>query len=1701
MKRILIFLLFTGCSIISTAKPLAGRAAPSIASFTPALGPVGTLVTITGTDLSGLTALSIGGKAAIAVSNTGSSLVAMVMAGAVTGSISVTTAAGTATSSSNFIITISPAPNVQQGSKLVGTGNAGTALQGTAVALSADGNTAVVGGYSDNNGMGAAWIFTRSGGTWSQQGNKLVGTGATGTYISQGRSVGISADGNTVILGGITDNANMGAAWIFVRNGTTWTQQGNKLVGTGNTGTAFQGYSVALSADGNTALVGGKSDNSGIGATWVFVRSGTTWSQQGNKLVGTGGIGNPNQGTSVSLSSDGNTAIVGGESDNSTKGAAWIFVRSGTSWSQQGSKLLGTGSSGNPHQGQTVSINADGNTAIVGGFGDNGGIGAAWVFVRSGTSWSQQGSKLTATDILSPGSLGYSVSLSADGNTAVVGGATDNSSEGAAWVYTRSGTTWTQQGNKRVGTGNVGTATQGMSVSLSADGNTFISGGNMDNSNMGATWVFRYLSDNADLSALALSSGTLLPAFNSGTTAYTASVGNTVGSITVTPVQAEANATVAVQVNGGGYTNVAAGNASGPLALNVGSNTIDVKVTAADGTTVKIYTVTVTRRETQTITFTALSNSTYGDDPFNLPAYGGASGNPLTFTSSNTTVATISNGTVTILAAGTTTITASQAGNANYDAAADVIRTLVVNKKSITVTANAQSKTYGDADPALTYTFTPALVAGDAFTGTLSRAAGENIGAYAINQNTLALSGNYILNYTGADLTIGTKTITVTANAQSKTYGDADPVLTYTFTPALVTGDAFTGTLGRAAGENAGLYTIIKNTLTLNSNYVLNYTGANLTIGKKTITVTADDQRKGYGDADPVLTYTFTPALVTGDAFTGTLKRMAGENIGTYNIKQYSLALNSNYILDYYDADLTITRRIIAVTADAKSKTYGDADPALTYTFTPSLLAGDGFAGTLSRTAGESVGSYTIDQNTLSLNSNYTLIYTTDLLTIGAKAITVTAGAKSKTYGDTDPALTYTFTPALVTGDAFTGTLSRAAGENFGTYAINQSTLALSSNYDLNYISADLTIGKKTVAVTANAQNKTYGDADPAFTYTVAPALITGDAFTGTLSRTAGEGVGTYAINQNTLSLNNNYILNYTSADLTIGEKTVVVTANAQSKTYGDADPVFTYTVAPALVTGDGFTGALSRTAGESIGTYAINQNSLSLNSNYVLNYASADLTIGKKTVVVTADAQNKTYGDTDPALTYTFAPALITGDAFTGILSRTVGESIGTYSINRNTLSLNSNYVLSYTGADLTIGAKVITVTANAQNKTYGDTDPALTYTFTPALITGDAFAGTLSRTAGENVGTYSINQNTLSLGQNYILNYTAADLTIKKKSLTISADDKNKVFGTANPILSATYTGFTGTDNETVLNTPVVLTTTADINSPVGTYPIRAGGATSQNYDISFVDGTLTITSSNQHIDFEALEDKLSTDGTFTLTATATSGLPVIYTSSNSAIARIVNGNQVEILQAGTVIITASQDGNVNYTAATPVSQQLTILDNPLPVIVIESNKGNSISKGETVLLTAGGANTYQWLAANGIVSGENTSVLTVRPSVTTTYTVTGSNQYGRSSTQTFTLEVKDDLEAVGATNILTPNGDGINDYWIVRNIDMFPNNEVKIFDRSGRLVYTKKGYTNNWGATVNGSPLAEGTYYYIIDFGNGAGIKKGFITVIRR
>ncbi|NML38721.1 T9SS type B sorting domain-containing protein [Chitinophaga sp. G-6-1-13] len=197
--------------------------------------------------------------------------------------------------------------------------------------------------------------------------------------------------------------------------------------------------------------------------------------------------------------------------------------------------------------------------------------------------------------------------------------------------------------------------------------------------------------------------------------------------------------------------------------------------------------------------------------------------------------------------------------------------------------------------------------------------------------------------------------------------------------------------------------------------------------------------------------------------------------------------------------------------------------------------------------------------------------------------------------------------------------------------------------------------------------------------------------------------------------------------------------------------------------------------------------------------------------------------------------------------------------------------------------------------------------------------------------------------------------------------------------------------------------------------------------------------------------------------------------------------------------ITLTLKDDGGTDNGGKDTYSQTFYLTVNALPGVTISSDRGASVSKGDIVTLTATGAVTYSWEPASGTSGDLHQPTLTVRPNADATYKVTGTNAAGCSAAATISIRVADDYK-LDATNLLTPNGDGKNDRWVIRNLDSYPDNEVKIFDRTGRLIYQRRNYSNDWDGTLNGHPLAEGTYYYVLTVNGTTRVWKGFITIIR-
>lgn len=287
---------------------------------------------------------------------------------------------------------------------------------------------------------------------WVQEAQLVPGDGVVGDHL--GASVAVSTD--TAVVGAAARASYKGAVYVFVRSGSSWSQQAELTASDGSPLDYF-GQSVALSGD--TVVVGAPGKAMWTGAAYVFLRSGASWSEQQKLTESTPG-GNHYFAYSVAVSGD--TALVAAHGKASYRGSAYVFVRSGASWSPQ-TELTANDGVANDYFGQSVALSGD--TAAVAAYGKASQQGAAYVFFRTGSLWSQH-AKLTASDGVASDQFGLSVALNAD--TAIVGACGRAAGQGAAYVFVRSGTSWPLQQELTASDGVAGDAF-GCSVAVSGD--------------------------------------------------------------------------------------------------------------------------------------------------------------------------------------------------------------------------------------------------------------------------------------------------------------------------------------------------------------------------------------------------------------------------------------------------------------------------------------------------------------------------------------------------------------------------------------------------------------------------------------------------------------------------------------------------------------------------------------------------------------------------------------------------------------------------------------------------------------------------------------------------------------------------------------------------------------------------------------------------------------------------------------------------------------------------------------------------------------------------------------------------------------------------------------------------------------------------------------------------------------------------------
>jgi gliding motility-associated-like protein len=1051
-------------------------------------------------------------------------------------------------------------------------------------------------------------------------------------------------------------------------------------------------------------------------------------------------------------------------------------------------------------------------------------------------------------------------------------------------------------------------------------------------------------------------------------------------------------------------------------------------------------------KATAQISFSSLPVKTYGDADF-APGATISSGLPITYSSSNSSVATIVGGNIHITGAGTTTITAHQAGDANYNPATDVPVTLTVNKKQLTVTAEDKSINFGDPLPTFTYTitgFANGETAAVLTTPVSLSATGTNVGTYPITASG-AIAANYDFSYVAGTLTIGKATAQISFNSlPAKTYGDADFNPGATITSGLpIIYTSSNASVATIVGNNIHITGAGTSTITAKQAGDQNYNPATdvpltLTVNKKQLTVTAEDKSINFGDPLPTFTYTIT-GFVNGETATVLTTPVSisatGTNAGTYPIIA-SGAIAANYDFSYVAGTLTIEKATAQISfTTLPVKTYGDADFApgattipngLPVTYTSSNTSVATIVGNNIHIIGAGTSTITAKQ---AGNANYNPA--TDVpvtLTVNKKQLTVTAENKTINFGDALPTFTYTIT-GFVNGETATVLTTpvsiSAIGTNAGTYPITASG-AVAANYDFTYVPGILTIGKATAQITfTTLPAKTYGDADFNPGATISSGLpITYTSSNASVATIAGNnihitGAGTSTITAKQAGDNNYNPATDVSLTLTVNKKQLTVTADNKTISFGDALPALTYTIT-GLVAGEtqavfSTPVAITTDATTAIGTYNITVSGGAA-ANYSFSYQQGTLTIQKATAQINfTGLPAKTYGDAD------FAPGA----------------------------TISSGLPITYTSSN----ASVATITGNNIH------------------ITG---AGTSSITARQ-AGNANYNP----------ANDVSVTLTVNKKMLTVTADNKTKIFGEPNPTFTYTITGFVNGETEAVLTTPVSISATG---TNAGNYPITASGAAAANYSFNYVAGTLTIQKTTQTITFPALPAKTYGNADFAPAAAATSGLPITYTSSDPNIATIVGGN-IHIVGAGTVTITATQPGDGNYNAATAVPQQLII-----------AKATQTIQFGVMTKRSAGeppfdpGATASSGLPITYVI--ENTTIATINGNMVSalkagitkvTATQPGNNNYEAATPVEQDLEVTGMIGYLKVNDAVTPNGDGINDFLTIEGIRQYPDNQLYISNAQGKIVFEARGYNNTGnvfrGLGKKGEKLSKGVYYYVL------------------
>ena len=671
----------------------------------------------------------------------------------------------------------------------------------------------------------------------------------------------------------------------------------------------------------------------------------------------------------------------------------------------------------------------------------------------------------------------------------------------------------------------------------------------------------------------------------------------------------------------------------------------------------------------------------------------------------------------------------------------------------------------------------------------------------------------------------------------------------------------------------------------------------------------------------------------------------------------------------------------------------------------------------------------TVDGESKNITLNVTYDYLLDA--VNQTPLSITEGNLIKTYGDasftleatggtTGNAVTWTSSDPAVASVVGTDDTHAAVSIHKAAAAPVTITAAMSGSlgntgdtpdYLDTYAQITLTVNKKALTVTADDQSRDYGQENPAFTVQY-DGFVNGEDETAlatapTASCGAGTNAtaGTYAI---TVSggVSGNYGFNYVSGTLTVTATAQpefsIAEGGAVNKTYGSE--AFTLTTA-----GGAGTGAVTWSSDDacvsvdSNGNVTINGAGTAIitatkaaDDNYTAATAQTTVTVAQKELTVTAENKSKNYGEANPALTFTYN-GFVNGDTAASLTTQptasteaTAASGAGTYAITVSG-GVSGNYTFNYVSGTLTInqaGQTALSVTQGANiAATYGDSvftlsttggsgNGAVTWSSNNACVTVNAASGQVTI---KSAGTATITA-TKAADSNYTAATAQTTVTVAKKTLTVTADNKSKIYGEVNPELTFTYNGFVNGEDKNILTTQPTISTTATQYSNVGTHTITVSGGAAANYTFDYIPALLTVSEATQPA-LSVMQGvniaKTYGDSAFSLTLTGGAGTGAVTWSSDNACVSVDNNGNVTINRAGTATITATKAADGNYTAAT-AQTTVTVAQKELTVTAHNKSK------------LAGEVNPALTFTYFGFVNGEDENSLTTKPIISTDVTM---------------------------------------------------------------------------------------------------------------